>query len=133
MKINWQVIPARTVKGQRKSPFISVGRGSIDVSAAACDLLPQNYKAYTYAKLLRSGMLVGIQLIAHTGSNAPDENAIPTSFKRSNQMDVKGITITNKSMVEEMFGAEIGLGKSTKRFPVWLEDGILVVDLKKAD
>ena len=133
MGINWQVIPARTVKGQRKSPFISVGRGSIDISAAACDLLPQNYKSYTYAKLLRSGALVGIQLIAHTGSNAPDENAIPTSFKRSNKKDVKGITITNKSMVEEMFGEKIGLGKGTKRYPVWLEEGILAVDLTKSD
>ena len=133
MSINWQVIPTRTVNGQRKSPFISVGRGSIDISAAACDLLQNDYKSYTYAKLLRSGTLVGIQLIAHIGSSAPEENAIPTSFKRSNNKDVKGITITNKSMVEEMFGAEIGLGKGTKRYPVWLEEGILAVDLTKSD
>ena len=133
MGINWQVIPARTVRGQRKSPFISVGRGSIDISAAACDLLPKNYKDYTFALLLKAGSLVGIRLLAHVGTSAPDENAIPTSFKRSDSKDVKGITITNKAMVEEMFGTAIGLRDKATRFPVRFEDDCFVVDLKKAD
>lgn len=133
MGINWQVVPAKTVRGQRKSPFISVGRGAIDISAAACDLLPNNYKTYTYAILLRSGTLVGVKLIAYTGNGAPDENAIPTSFKRSGGNDVKGITINNKAMIEDMFGTEVGLQEKTTRFPVRFEDGVFVVDLTKAN
>lgn len=132
MGINWQVIPAKTVRGQRKSPFVSVGRGAIDISAAACDLLPNNYKNYTYATLLRSGTLVGVRLIAYTGTGAPDENAIPTTFKRSEGKDVKGITITNRAMIEDMFGTEIGLQDKATRFPVRLEDGVFVIDLTKA-
>lgn len=133
MGINWQVIPARTVRGQRKSPFVSVGRGAIDISAAACDLLPGDYHSYTYAMLYRSGTLVGIKLISHNGIGSPDKDAIPTSFKRSGGKEVKGITITNRAMIEDMFGTEVGLQDCTTRFPVRFEDGYFVIDLTKKD
>lgn len=127
--IEWKEVELKP-RTSRNAPFISIGRGGIDVNAVACDLVGDTGQ-YTHAKLLKAGEMIGIQFLTKEDVNAI---MIRRKSKTKNGKQIKGITFRNKEAILRVFGS-VGIKDSTSRFAVKKdpdhENILIVTDFKR--
>ena len=101
MGITWQVVKVENVSG-KNVPFVSIGRGSLDFNAIACDLVNDD-GSYKYAQLLE-GKENSKKVIAVKFLKEYEENSVPITRKMQKEKVISGMTIRNKGLVEKLFG-----------------------------
>ena len=100
----WEVVKIDQTSG-KSVPFVSIGRGMLDFNAASCDLVNDNGN-YKYAQLLtakeKNKPIVAVKFLEEYV-----ENSIPIKRKTTKAgKTIKGMTIANKGVIEELFGKE---------------------------
>lgn len=117
--MNWETVKIYGDQKGRSTPYASIGRGKISISAAACELIENNEK-YTYARLLKATQnkktFIGIIFFTEYV-----DNTIKIKRKEINGKRIAGMTIENKSVIEDLFGTD-GSQKATTRYSVKLDD-----------
>ena len=123
----WEVQKISENQKGRSTPYASVGRGKIALSAAACELIDDN-EQYNYAELLKGTedgkTYVGIRLLREYKTDS-----IKIKRKQITGKQIAGMTIENKYCIEKLFGVE-GIQKGTTRLNVRLdadEKNIIVI------
>lgn len=116
--MEWQVVEIKETGG-KTVPFVSIGRGQLIFSAAACQLIGDDGN-YKYAQLLtgkeRNKTVVAVKFL-----NEYSENSIPIRRKQKDGKEIKGITIVNKGVISSLFGKD-GSNDSMVRHGVELVD-----------
>ena len=127
--MNWQIVKIPNESRGKCTPYASVGHNSLSLNAAACDLI-ENYEDYNFVELLRTEqnkkVLIGVKLCK--SSSTDSIKIVRTKYK---EKYVKGITISNKKVLESLFGVDRASGAVT-RFPVTKDtesDNILIITL----
>lgn len=125
--MNWETVKIYGQQKGRNTPYASIGRGKISLSAAASELIENNEK-YTYVKLLKATQnkktYIGIQFFSEYVADS-----IKIKRKVIDGKQITGMTIENKSVIEDLFGSD-GIQKATSRYSVKLDDddkNILVI------
>lgn len=125
--MNWETVKIYGQQKGRNTPYASIGRGKISLSAAATELIENNEK-YTYVKLLKATQnkktYIGIQFFKEYVADS-----IKIKRKEINGRQITGMTIENKGVIEDLFGSD-GIQKGTSRYSVKLDDddkNILVI------
>ncbi len=125
--MNWETVKIYGQQKGRNTPYASIGRGKISLSAAASELIENNEK-YTYVKLLKATQnkktYIGIQFFTEYVADS-----IKIKRKVIDGKQIAGMTIENKSVIEDLFGSD-GIQKATSRYSVKLDDddkNILVI------
>ena len=100
----WELVKINNNKSGKYSAYASIGFGSIVLSSAACDLV-ENVGKYKYVQLYKTrqggGLRVGIKLMENCAENT--------------------IKVTNKPLMEEIFGIQGTQNKAT-RYSVKLDE-----------
>ncbi len=122
--MEWEVF-ALNQAGGRTAPFVSIGRGTLDFSQAACDLINDTGE-YKYAQILTSREngkpVVGVKFLLEY-----EDNSLPIKRKMINGKRVSGMTVRNKGAIEKLFGKD-GANKGMVRHQVALVgDNILKI------
>jgi hypothetical protein len=100
----WEVVKIDQTSG-KTVPFVSIGRGMLDFNAVACELVNDN-GSYKFAQLF-TGKEKGKPVVAVKFLEEYIENSIPIKRKTTKEGKIiKGMTIANKGVVEELFGKE---------------------------
>ena len=112
--MEWEVFTLKQTGG-RTAPFVSIGRGTLDFSQAACELVNDTGK-YKYAQILtakeKGKAVVGVKFLTDY-----EENSIPIKRKIVNGKPVAGMTVRNKDAIERLFGKD-GANKGMVRHQV---------------
>lgn len=101
--MEWEVFKLKQTGG-RTAPFVSIGRGTLDFSQAACELAGDTGE-YKYAQLL-TGKEKGKAVVAVKFLTEYEDNCIPIKRKIINGKQVAGMTIRNKDAIERLFGKD---------------------------
>lgn len=117
--MNWETVKIYGDQKGRSTPYASIGRGKISLSAAACELIENNEK-YTYARLLKAtqNKKTYIGIIFFT-EHVTDSFKIKR--KQINGKQIAGMTIENKAVMESLFGTD-GIQKGATHYNVKLDD-----------
>ena len=99
--MEWSVVKIEQTSG-KNVPFVSIGRGQMDFSAVACDLIGDD-GSYRYAQLL-TGKDKGKMIVAVKFLTEFEPNTIPIKRKSQGGKAIKGMTIVNKGVVTSLFG-----------------------------
>ena len=125
--MNWETVKIYGEQKGRNTPYASIGRGKISLSAAASELIENNEK-YTHAKLLKATQnkktYIGVAFFTEYVADS-----IKIKRKEINGKRITGMTIENKGVIEDLFGTD-GIQKGTTRYSVKLDDddkNILVI------
>ena len=129
--MNWEVVKIPGNRRGKSIPHASVGFGRLSLSAAACELI-KNHQEITHAELLRgkvnNSLCIGVRLLTE-----PTENALAVSRKKDkNGKLVTGMDISNKAIIENLFGP-VGSANKITRFNVKKDedaDNILIISAK---
>ena len=117
--MNWETVKIYGEQKGRNTPYASLGRGKISLSAAACELIEDNEK-YNYVKLLKATQnkktYIGIKFFTEYVSDS-----IKIKRKIIDGKQISGMFIENKSVIGELFGTD-GAQKGTTRYNVKLDD-----------
>ncbi len=112
--MEWEVFALKQTGG-RTAPFVSIGRGALDFSQAACELINDNGQ-YKYAQILtakeKGKVVVGVKFLTDY-----TDNSIPIKRKTLNGKTVAGMTVRNKDAIERLFGKD-GANKGMVRHQV---------------
>lgn len=114
--MEWNVVKVSKTSG-KSAPFVSIGRGQLDFSAAACDLL-EDYEKYKYAQLL-TAKEKGKAVVAVKFLENYEADTIPIKRKEHDGKLIKGMTIVNKGVIAELFGKD-GKNEGMVRYGVEL-------------
>ena len=122
----WETVKIENVNKGRTMPYASVGFGRISLSAAACELLG-DYNQYKYAEFLKARengkLCIGIKFLKEATPNS----ILIKRRKMSDGKLVAGMDISNKRVIEDLFGIT-GTASIATRFDVKkYEDNILGV------
>ena len=114
--MNWEVVKIPQNSRGRTTPYVSVGFGRLSLSAAACELI-ENHQTIKYAELLKgkinNKLCIGVRLLRESTANS-----LAVSRKKdSNGKMVTGMDISNKRVIEELFGPS-GSAQKTTRYNV---------------
>lgn len=125
--MEWTTVKITSDKRGRNTPFASIGFGKISLSAAACELI-ENYEQYSFVELLRgkknNKLCIGVRFLKTT---TPD--SIKVNRKVVGGKSITGLTIENKSVIEELFGIT-GTARKATRYNVEKdndEDNIIII------
>ena len=127
--MKWENVKIQGNNNTRNKPFASVGRGKLTLSAGACKLIEdqEEYKFAQFMKAKENGKLyVGIRLLKE---DAP--NALHIARKKLNGKMITAMEITNKSVMEALFGVS-GSADKTTQYEVRKDDdeeNVLVISL----
>ena len=112
--MEWSIVKVKQNSGNNV-PFVSIGRGQMDFSAVACDLVDDNGD-YRYAQLLtakdRGKTIVAVKFLTEV-----EPDTIPIKRKSQHGKAIKGMTVVNKGIVEGLFGNN-GANAGMKRYGV---------------
>jgi len=92
-------------KGGKSTPFVSIGRGNLNFSALACELV-EDRGQYKYAQIYTQNEK-GKRVAAVKFLEDYQENSI--RIKRKSDKDgrtIPGMTITHKGAVKDLFGKD---------------------------
>ena len=119
MFMNWEIVKIYGEQKGRNTPYASVGRGKIALSAAACELI-QDHEKYMYVRLVKATQnkktFIGVQFFTEYVSDS-----IKIKRKVIDGKQIAGMTIENKKVIGEQFGSD-GSQKGTTRYSVRLDD-----------
>ncbi len=101
--MEWEVFSLKQTGG-RTAPFVSIGRGTLDFSQAACALINDD-GSYKYAQLL-TGKDKGKAVVAVKFLKEYANNCIPIKRKQINGKALQGMTVRNKDAIERLFGKD---------------------------
>ena len=101
--MEWKVFELQETGG-RTAPFVSIGRGTLDFSQAACALINDTGE-YKYAQILlgkeQGKPVVGVKFLTEY-----EDNSIPIKRKMADGKIVAGMTVRNKKAIESLFGKD---------------------------
>ena len=123
----WTVFKLNEIGG-RTAPFVSIGRGTLDFSQAACELIGDNGQ-YKYAQLL-TNRENGKTVVAVKFLTEYEENSIPVKRKVMKGKLISGMTVRNKDAIERLFGKD-GANKGMIRHkvePISDENMLKIID-----
>lgn len=127
--MKWEMVKPKAMNSGRSTPFASVGRGKLALSAAACKLV-ENHEEYEYAQLMKAKsngkLFVGIRLLKEYSADA-----FHISRKKVNGKVITGMEISNKHVMEVLFGVS-GSADKTTQYEVRKdedEENVLVISL----
>ena len=111
--MNWEIVKIPENRRGRTMPYVSVGFGRLSLSAAACELI-ENHETIKYAELLKgknnNKLCIGVRLLRE-----PTANSLAVTRKKdSNGKPVTGMDISNKRVIEELFGPSGSAQKATR-------------------
>ncbi len=112
--MEWEVFKLKQTGG-RTAPFVSIGRGTLDFSQAACELVGDNGQ-YKYAQIL-TGKEKGKAVVAVKFLEEYADNCIPIKRKKAEGKVINGMTVRNKDAIESLFGID-GSNKGMVRHKV---------------
>jgi hypothetical protein len=112
--MEWNVVTVNETGG-KTVPFVSIGRGTLDFSQAACELINDD-GGYKFAQLL-TGKENGKAVVAVKFLTEYEENCIPIKRKVLKGKTVSGMTVRNKEAIEKLFGKD-GSNKGMVRHKV---------------
>ncbi len=112
--MEWEVFSIKQTGG-RTAPFVSIGRGALDFSQAACELINDD-GSYKYAQIL-TGKEKGKAVVAVKFLTDYEDNCIPIKRKRQGDKTISGMTVRNKDAIEKLFGID-GANKGMVRHKV---------------
>lgn len=122
----WETVKIANGNKGRTMPYASVGFGRISLNAAACELLG-DYNQYKYAEFLKARengkLCIGIKFLKEATTNS-------ILIKRRKTNDgklVSGMDISNKRVIEDLFGITGTANKATHFDIKKYEDNILGV------
>ena len=122
--MEWNIVKVNQTSGNNV-PFVSIGRGQMDFSAVACDLVNDN-GSYKYAQLL-TAKDKGKTVIAVKFLTEFEPDTIPIKRKCQNGKSIKGMTVVNKGIVTDLFGKK-GNNDGMVRYSVEkIEDNMLKI------
>ena len=101
--MEWNVVEIKQTSGNNV-PFVSIGRGQLDFSAVACDLVGDD-GSYQFAQLL-TAKEGGKTVVAVKFLCEPELNTIPIKRKVQDGKPIKGMTIANKGVISDLFGKD---------------------------
>lgn len=101
--MEWEVFRLKQTGG-RTAPFVSIGRGCLDFSQAACELI-NDTGDYKYAQIL-TGKENGKAVVAVKFLTEYQDNCIPIKRKTSQGKVISGMTVRNKDAIERLFGKD---------------------------
>lgn len=118
--MNWEIVKIPENRRGRTTPYVSVGFGRLSLSAAACELI-KNHESIKYAELLKgkfnNKLCIGVRLLTE-----PTANSLAVSRKKdANGKLVTGMDISNKRVIEDLFGPS-GSAQKTTRYNVRKDD-----------
>ena len=99
--MEWNIVKINQTSGNT-IPFVSIGRGQLDFSAVACDLVRDNGN-YKYAQLL-TAKEKGKTIVAVKFLEEYENDTIVIKRKVQNGKTVKGMTVVNKGVISDLFG-----------------------------
>ena len=118
--MNWEIVKIPENQRRRGTPYASVGYGRLSLSAAACELI-ENYEQIKCVELLKgkinNQLCIGVRCLKETTSNS----LMVSRKKDSNGKYITGMDITNKHIVESLFGP-VGSANKVTRFKVRKDD-----------
>ena len=122
--MEWEVFKLKQTGG-RTAPFVSIGRGTLDFSQAACELVNDTGE-YKYAQILtakeKGKTVAGVRFLTEY-----EDNSLPIKRKTIKGKIVAGMTVRNKEAIERLFGKD-GANKGMVRHKVDLAgDNILKI------
>jgi hypothetical protein len=103
MDTEWKVFKLKESDG-KTAPFVSIGRGTLDFSQAACALINDNGR-YRYAQIL-TRIENGKTVAAVSFLEDYAEDCIPVKRKVIKGKQVAGMTVRNKNAIERLFGKD---------------------------
>lgn len=110
--MNWEVVKVENTNKGRTMPYASIGFGRVSLSAAACELLG-DYNQYKYVEFLKARengkLCIGIKFLKESTTNS-----ILIKRRISGGKLVAGMDISNKRVVESLFGPIGGASKATR-------------------
>jgi len=112
--MEWEIFKLKETGG-RTAPFVSIGRGTLDFSQAACELIEDDGK-YKYAQIY-TGKENGKAVVAVKFLEDYEDDCIPVKRKIINGKIVSGMTVRNKDAIERLFGKD-GANKGMVRHKV---------------
>ncbi len=112
--MEWNVVKVDQTSGNNV-PFVSIGRGQMDFSAVACDLINDD-GSYRYAQLL-TAKEKGKTIVAVKFLTEFEPNTIPIKRKAQGGKAIKGMTVVNKGVVTDLFGKD-GANEGMVRYSV---------------
>ncbi len=112
--MEWEVFKLKQTGG-RTAPFVSIGRGTLDFSQAACELVGDKGQ-YKYAQIL-TGKDKGKAVVAVKFLEEYADNCIPIKRKKLDGKVLNGMTVRNKDAIERLFGID-GANKGMVRHKV---------------
>ena len=113
--MEWQVVNIESNSGNN-IPFVSIGRGTLDFNAVACDLVNDD-GSYCYAQLLTGKEKNGKVVVAVKFLKQYEPNTIKIKRKTQNGKPIKGMAIVNKGIIEKLFGKD-GANEGRARYSV---------------
>lgn len=124
--MEWQIVPVKQ-DGGRTAPFVSIGRGSLEFNATAADLV-KDVGNYKYAQILKAKdkgkVIIGVKFLEE-----PEEECIPIKRKVVDGKTIRGMTVANKGIVEELFGKDgSNNGRSRKKVELAAENILKIID-----
>ena len=123
-KVEWQVVKVKQ-SGGRTVPFVSIGRGQLDFSANACELIKDNGQ-YKFAQFLK-GKENGRAIVAVKFLTTFENDSIPIKRKKMDEKAIQGMTVRNKGIVEELFGKDGSNNGMVRHAVELLDDNILKI------
>ena len=112
--MEWEVYKLKQTGG-RTAPFVSIGRGTLDFSQAACVLVNDD-GSYKYAQIL-TGKDKGKAVVAVKFLTEYEDNCIPIKRKKQEGKIISGMSVRNKDAIEKLFGKD-GANKGMVRHKV---------------
>ena len=100
--MEWTVVEIAPTSGKNVA-FVSIGRGRLEFSAAACDLVGDKGQ-YKFARLF-TGKEKGKTSVAVKFLQEAESNTI--AIQRKKQKDgssINGMTVVNKGVISKLFG-----------------------------
>ena len=124
--MEWNIVKINQTSGNT-IPFVSIGRGQLDFSAVACDLVRDNGN-YKYAQLL-TAKEKGKTIVAVKFLEEYENDTIVIKRKVQNGKTVKGMTVANKGVISDLFGKN-GKNEGMVRYRVELIESNMLKIIK---
>lgn len=128
--MDWQTIKIPNQSRGKCTPYASIGHNQLILSAAACELI-ENYEEYEFVELLIPKNRDKIKMVGVKLCKISSNDSIKIRRIRYKDKYSKGIIISNKKILANIFGVDRASGDVT-RFPVKKDDeddSILVITL----
>lgn len=122
--MQWETVKIENGNKGRTMPYASVGFGRVSLSAAACELLG-DYGQYKYVEFLKARdngkLCIGLKFLKEATTNS----ILIKRRKTSEGTLVAGMDISNKRVVEDLFGITGTASKATRFDVKKYEENIL--------